>query len=100
MTIKDLAEMTVKFGLVCQKSVPLSFLLWSLSLTHMFKVYRQQARPSPRISGLTCNAVTSRKINPSYSATVSPALPPTTNCCRHFIHALVVPIAMSVPTTG
>lgn len=26
MTIKDLAEMTVKFGLVCQKYVALTFL--------------------------------------------------------------------------
>lgn len=100
MTIKDLADMTVKFGLVCQKSVPLPFLLWSLSLTHMFEVYRQQVRPSQRTSGLTCNVVTSRKINPFSSATVSPALPPMTNCYLHSIRALVAPTVMSVPTIG
>ena len=98
MTIKDLAEMTIKFGLMCQKCVLSNSVGMILGLTFITLVSLLLAKPSRRTSATICNDVKFNKTTRCSCATFSPALLPTTTLsqlCTLAQVALIVPYLLA-----
>jgi hypothetical protein len=94
MTIKDLAEMTVNFGLVCQKCVPSRILVFKF-MTHLLpEACPQLARLSQPISDPTLCVAKHNKITLYCFATYSPAQQQTT---IFYPRCTLVPVAHTAP---
>lgn len=98
MTIKDLAEMTMKFGLMCQKCVFTAYML-SVVLAHSPPARRQRGKRSQRTFAITSNDVKFSKTTRCFSVTSSPAPPQTTTSSPASTLAQAAPIALFLPET-
>src|SRR5882762_6645335 len=101
MTIKDLAEMTMNYGLVCQKCVnPTPNLTWrQCDSWTPFTAYPQQGRPLQLIFVTTCNGARTKRTTLFYFAISYQGHPPTTNSFLPSTHALVAHIVLRIPRT-
>lgn len=99
MTIKDLAEMTMTFGLMCQKCVFSPCMLPCPHKTYPPTVYQRRARPSRRTSAITSNDVKFSKTTHYSSVMSSPVPLQTMTLLQPYTPARVVPIAPSLSKT-